>query len=99
MIFSARGIILSLLTVSVVANGIVKQEGEEGKPSWTKDRDCKCVPTDPCWPEEKEWNSLNATVEGRLVRSKPLGSVCHDPDYDEAECNKLKELWIQPTLQ
>lgn len=33
-----------------------------------------------------------------MIRNVPLGSPCHDPNYDEAECQRLRDNWIQPTL-
>jgi hypothetical protein len=60
---------------------------------------CYCLPEDACWPSSTEWDSLNTTVNGRLVATKPLGSVCHDPSYDEAACEALKAAWRLPDVQ
>ncbi|KAH8820658.1 hypothetical protein F5884DRAFT_57366 [Xylogone sp. PMI_703] len=47
---------------------------------------CKCMPGDECWPSPIAWNILNATVGGRLIATVPIGTPCHDPHYDAAEC-------------
>ncbi|GME30197.1 putative FAD binding domain protein [Neofusicoccum parvum] len=60
--------------------------------------DCKCIPGDACWPSTAEWSQLNQTVGGKLISNKPLAHVCHDPDYDEAACDVLKEEWVWPVV-
>ncbi|MBE3048342.1 hypothetical protein IMZ48_38725 [Candidatus Bathyarchaeota archaeon] len=50
---------------------------------------CRCLPTEPCWPSNADWQSLNDTVNGQLSRVSPLGAVCHDPTYDEEACGAL----------
>jgi hypothetical protein len=54
---------------------------------------CRYLPGDARWPSGFEWASLNTTVGGRLIATVPLGSPCHDPDYDEEECTALKAGW------
>ena len=61
--------------------------------------DCKCFPEEECWPTADEWEVLNQTVYGRLIATTPLGKVCHDPYYDAAECDRLKEAWLDPKIQ
>ncbi|KAL2204475.1 FAD-binding domain-containing protein [Sarocladium strictum] len=58
--------------------------------------DCRCLPQDACWPSIQEWQDFNATVDGRLVATTPIGSPCHDPHYDEAACKKLQDEWLLP---
>ena len=55
--------------------------------------DCKCGPKDRCWPSESDWDNLNKTVNGRLIKTIPIGYVCHDPTYNEAACNELQQTW------
>lgn len=62
-------------------------------------QDCHCLPGESCWPSETRWAQLNSTVGGRLVKVVPIGSVCHDPYYDEAECNKLRANWDEVETQ
>jgi hypothetical protein len=62
---------------------------------------CRCFPGDACWPNENTWNSLNSTVGGRLVKTVPLGSPCHDSafgPYDAARCKALQDAWPNPEL-
>lgn len=58
--------------------------------------DCHCLPSDSCWPAPPAWASLNNTVGGRLVATVPIGSPCHDPNYDAAACAALKASWYTP---
>ncbi|KAI0111115.1 6-hydroxy-D-nicotine oxidase [Nemania sp. FL0031] len=55
---------------------------------------CKCFPGDVCWPSRKQWNGLNATVGGRLVKTVPLGSLCHSPNYNMTGCDTLTAQWM-----
>ncbi|KAM4066443.1 FAD binding domain-containing protein [Hirsutella rhossiliensis] len=70
---------------------------ERGPPSACK-RKCKCLPQDSCWPRPNEWTRLNSTVGGRLVATVPLGSPCHDPQYDEGACEALRKDWLFPVV-
>ena len=57
---------------------------------------CKSIPGDPGWPTSTKWEHLNKTIDGRLIKTVPLGSVCHKTpfgDYNEAECQDLKAAW------
>jgi hypothetical protein len=54
---------------------------------------CHCLPGDSCWPKKCAWDTLNNTIDGRLVATVPVGSVCHDPTYDEAACGALRAGW------
>ncbi|KAL4931426.1 FAD-dependent oxidoreductase [Aspergillus undulatus] len=57
---------------------------------------CRCFPGDPCWPSSSTWAQFNASIDGRLIATRPLGSPCHDPTYDEALCKQLKLSWTDP---
>ncbi|KAF2135655.1 uncharacterized protein K452DRAFT_293052 [Aplosporella prunicola CBS 121167] len=59
---------------------------------------CRCIPGDACWPSGYEWARFNASIGGKLVASQQLASVCHDPTYDAAQCNYMRQNWIQPWL-
>lgn len=67
--------------------------------SATRDGTCYCLPGDDCWPSDATWNSLNSTVNGRLVATVPIGSPCHDPTYDAAACSALQQEWTNPLTQ
>ncbi|GAO19335.1 uncharacterized protein UV8b_05236 [Ustilaginoidea virens] len=58
--------------------------------------DCKCFPGDACWPSQGAWRALNESVNGRLVATIPLGSVCHGATYDATKCANLKDVWHIP---
>ncbi|KAL9037539.1 MAG: hypothetical protein Q9180_003661 [Flavoplaca navasiana] len=64
----------------------------------TKPKSCKCLPGDACWPSEQEWNAFNVTVGGNLIKTVPLGSPCHDPNYNETLCNELASQWNNSLL-
>ncbi|KAI1857161.1 hypothetical protein JX265_011362 [Neoarthrinium moseri] len=55
---------------------------------------CKCFPGDACWPSPTEWAAFNSTVGGRLIETIPLGSPCHDPNYDAELCASLQDQWL-----
>ena len=62
-------------------------------------QDCKCLPGDSCWPSISRWEALNSTVGGRLVATVPLGSPCHDPNYDSEKCDYLQSEWQYAGIQ
>ena len=64
-----------------------------------RDADCHCLPTDSCWPAPSDWASLNSTVGGRLIATVPIGTPCHDPNYDAAACAALQAEWYEPQPQ
>ncbi|KAF2032365.1 FAD/FMN-containing isoamyl alcohol oxidase-like protein MreA [Setomelanomma holmii] len=57
---------------------------------------CRKIPGDEGWPSIEEWQTLNASVSGRLMKTTPAGHVCHDPTYDAAACEALNQTWIYP---
>lgn len=64
--------------------------------------DCKCFPGDDCWPTTEEWSEFNSTIDGKLIATVPLAHPCHDNgfgSYDEAECTKLQNAWLDPETQ
>lgn len=54
---------------------------------------CHCIPGDACWPTDLHWTALNETINGRLIKTVPLGSVCHNPTYDARACAALQAVW------
>lgn len=60
---------------------------------------CYCLPQDDCWPSLTQWDDFNATVNGRLIATVPVASVCHEPTYDEAACGALRANWSEPDVQ
>ncbi|EGC44961.1 FAD binding domain-containing protein [Histoplasma capsulatum var. duboisii H88] len=57
--------------------------------------DCKCGPGDACWPSAREWQALNSTIDGKLIRAIPPASVCYksQPTYDAAACSSILAQW------
>lgn len=60
---------------------------------------CRCLPGDACWPATSSWDTLNSTVGGKLIATVPIGSVCHDPTYNETACTALRDNWVLPQTQ
>lgn len=60
---------------------------------------CRCFPGDACWPSTSTWDAFNQSVDGRLVKTVPLATPCHIPNYDEKECEILKDGWLLPDEQ
>ena len=57
---------------------------------------CKNIEGDARWPKPSEWAKLNQTVTGQLIKTVPIGSVCHhEPfgNYNETECDALRQDW------
>lgn len=50
---------------------------------------CRCLPSDSCWPKANEWNAFNTSLSGKLLAVRPVASVCHDPAFNEAACQKV----------
>ncbi|PLB51154.1 FAD-binding domain-containing protein, partial [Aspergillus steynii IBT 23096] len=53
---------------------------------------CRCSPSQPCWPSDETWRTINESVSGRLIAVKPVAWPCHDPTLDKALCNERKTL-------
>ncbi|KAL2817466.1 isoamyl alcohol oxidase [Aspergillus cavernicola] len=64
----------------------------------TSSSQCRCMPSDSCWPSVSEWSHFNSTVEGRLIKTVPLAAPCFDPNYNVTECQYLRDQWTQPAL-
>ncbi|KAF1932822.1 FAD-binding domain-containing protein [Didymella exigua CBS 183.55] len=62
----------------------------------SSDKKCHVLPGDAAWPNADAWSTLNNTVNGKLVKTVPIGSPCHDPNYDETACSALKAQWNNP---
>lgn len=60
---------------------------------------CHSLPGDASWPATSSWDSLNSTVGGKLIATVPIGSVCHDPTYNETACTALRDAWVLPQTQ
>ncbi|KAK3991448.1 hypothetical protein QBC44DRAFT_392928 [Cladorrhinum sp. PSN332] len=49
---------------------------------------CKTGPQDASWPTAEEWNQLNKTLDGRLLKPVPAPAVCYpsQANYNPASC-------------
>ncbi|KAI1407440.1 FAD-binding domain-containing protein [Hypoxylon sp. FL1857] len=67
---------------------------------------CRLVPGDPDWPGQHDWDKLNRTVDGNLIATTPISSVCHyssllgdkgnASNYDQEACDALRDVWFFP---
>ncbi|KAJ5456356.1 hypothetical protein N7530_011630 [Penicillium desertorum] len=60
---------------------------------------CRCMPQDPCWPKDHQWARFNNTVNGNLIATVPIASVCHIDaftPYDQSQCAQLQSTWGFP---
>ncbi|OCL06355.1 FAD-binding domain-containing protein [Glonium stellatum] len=57
---------------------------------------CKFTPASPGWPSIADWNALNSSLSGRLLRPLPPGAVCHlsEPDFNVTVCATVAEEWL-----
>ena len=59
---------------------------------------CKPIPGDPLWPAPAVWQRLNETVQGRLIATVPLPSVCHKQPFgtfSQDACDAVKKEWSE----
>ncbi|KAI1357675.1 FAD/FMN-containing isoamyl alcohol oxidase-like protein MreA [Xylaria arbuscula] len=61
--------------------------------SFTSKGKCRLLPGDAGWPKENDWQHLNRTVGGRLIRGVPLGQPCHTPLLNSGVCAQIQEDW------
>ncbi|KAI7182868.1 hypothetical protein KC316_g8177 [Hortaea werneckii] len=58
------------------------------------------IPGDYCWPKRHEWDSLNSTVNGQLIKTEPVAKPCYDGIEGDAEqCATIVERWNNATFQ
>ncbi|KAI1824148.1 FAD-binding domain-containing protein [Xylaria intraflava] len=60
---------------------------------------CRCVPGELCWPAQSEWNRLNTTVHGRLIKTEPVAQSCYEPGKDPAQCAAVVKEWSVQDFQ
>lgn len=57
---------------------------------------CRSIPGDTNWPTDAEWAQLNKSIDGQLIATVPLASICHTSpynDFDETACASLQADW------
>ena len=59
---------------------------------------CRCLPGEPCWPSEEQWQALNDSVGGRLSVPQLTVQPClEEGGGDTAECQQsLDDLGYDP---
>ncbi|EON65973.1 hypothetical protein W97_05215 [Coniosporium apollinis CBS 100218] len=62
--------------------------------------ECKCTPSDHCWPSDDDWSTLNDTLSGRLIRGVPPASVCYQssPNYNPTSCAHVASQWTNSSF-
>ncbi|KAI9375901.1 hypothetical protein BJX61DRAFT_531250 [Aspergillus egyptiacus] len=60
---------------------------------------CKCTPIDECW-KIIDWNALNRTIAGKLLRNTPPALTCYTgAEYDKEACAYALSQWSNTTFQ
>ncbi|KAK7442798.1 hypothetical protein VKT23_016043 [Stygiomarasmius scandens] len=59
---------------------------------------CKALPGDADWPSLDTWNAFNASVDGRLIRTVPIATPCHNPTFDGEQCQFVRDNWHEVSL-
>ncbi|RHZ57417.1 uncharacterized protein CDV56_108069 [Aspergillus thermomutatus] len=54
---------------------------------------CRYLPADKEWPTRADWDGLNTTVGGRLLRGEPLAQSCYRPHENPAKCAEIRQGW------
>ncbi|KAJ0165266.1 putative FAD-linked oxidoreductase [Colletotrichum tanaceti] len=96
MRISYLAVATALATLTSAAAAAAATAPKQQQQQQQQQQQCHCLPGDKCWPSTASWDGLNATVGGRLVATKPIGSPCHDPTYDAAACAALQSSWTNP---
>lgn len=99
----AKGMHLKQTLLTALAVSAVGYAGSESSTAAA----CKCGPTDKCWPSAAKWAALNSTVNGRLIKTIPIGSVCHTTTvvdstatntFDATKCADVQANWHFPQV-
>ncbi|KAF9942708.1 hypothetical protein BGZ67_000114 [Mortierella alpina] len=80
--------LLLVLACLLMAISLLNTPGH-ASPSTSQLR-CRCLPSQPCWPNAASWSALNQTVGGRLIATRPVTYECHDPHFNNAACLRIQ---------
>ena len=70
--------IMSALLISLfVCRALISSSGIVNQSPLTLSTSCRNVPGDPGYPTNEQWDTLNSTVSGRLVKVVPFVEFCH----------------------
>jgi hypothetical protein len=50
-------------------------------------QNCRCLPSEPCWPDAKAWTDLASRLDGKLIKPQSLTKAC-DNDFKSKECQE-----------
>ncbi|KAJ7268345.1 putative isoamyl alcohol oxidase [Mycena rebaudengoi] len=75
----------STLVATLASFALVKAQGS-----------CRILPTDTLWPTQAIWDAFDLSIGGRLIKTIPIGSPCHDPTFDQGRCNTIRQNWHEP---
>lgn len=97
---------IQLTQEDVAAFPAVDFGDRETAPPWNSPTPrCRAWPGSPDWPTESEWEQLNTTLGGALLRPLPAASACYWGDnYNESLCEWLinessrTHFWIEEPL-
>ncbi|KAL2062758.1 hypothetical protein VTL71DRAFT_5830 [Oculimacula yallundae] len=60
---------------------------------------CKIFPDDSNWPSDHQWELLNKTTNGALIKTIPLAAPCFSgPFYDADKCKYVTSQWGNSSL-
>ncbi|KAK6527357.1 hypothetical protein TWF281_010537 [Arthrobotrys megalospora] len=60
---------------------------------------CKCKPSESCWPTLKDWNRLNETIHGHLIKTTPPGIACYPGElYNKTACEIITSVYQSSDL-
>jgi hypothetical protein len=56
---------------------------------------CKTSPDDSSWPSANEWQALNQSIQGTLIKTAPAASSCYpgNPFGSSENCTVVKDHW------
>lgn len=56
---------------------------------------CKTTPFDATWPTTEDWNALNQTLAGALIKTRPASSSCYEgnPFSSTLACEEVDDGW------
>ncbi|CBF78970.1 hypothetical protein AN7153.2 [Aspergillus nidulans FGSC A4] len=87
----SRHYLLTTCSLLAVLSGVAAAPGCP-----TINSSCRYLPNDPQWPSTEQWQQLNDSVGGRLIRGISLASPCHGEEYNNITCGTLQERWASP---
>nr|A8C7R9.1 RecName: Full=FAD-linked oxidoreductase easE; AltName: Full=Chanoclavine I synthase; AltName: Full=Ergot alkaloid synthesis protein E; Flags: Precursor [Claviceps fusiformis]ABV57823.1 oxidoreductase [Claviceps fusiformis] len=62
--------------------------------TWAPSGRCRCRPWETCWPSVADWSALNESMQGNLIRIRPVASVCHGSEYEAAACANVSNMVV-----